>query len=89
EVSREYDAAYEAYTALELNFRSLGRADEESWAFRRRRRMGKHAHRAAGLAGIRAGDLGTAWRRGGIYLIDVFIEWLSDYGESLTRVFRA
>ena len=29
---------------LEQNFRTLGSADDASWAFRRRRRMGKRLH---------------------------------------------
>ena len=94
EVARDYRPAYDAYTALELNFRSLGNGDDESWAYRRRRRMGKLAHRVAFADAMRSTASGTpaltlAWRHGGLYLVDVFIEWLSDYGESLVRVLRA
>ncbi len=94
EIAGDYRPAYDAYTALELNFRSLGNGDDESWAYRRRRRMGKLSHRAAFLAAIRTVRTGRpalrlAWRHGALYVVDLFIEWLSDYGESLTRVLRA
>lgn len=93
EVAGEYPAAYDAYTALELNFRSLGRGEDESWAYRKRRRMGKLAHRAAVAAAFKRpvtlSAALSAWRHGGSYLVDGFVEWLSDYGESLTRVLRA
>ncbi len=94
EVARDYRPAYDAYTALELNFRSLGNGDDESWAYRRRRRMGKLANRAAFVQAIRSISsripaFSQAWRYGGLYVTDLFIEWLSDYGESLTRVLRA
>ena len=94
EVERDYRGAYDAYTALELNFRSLGRGDDESWAYRRRRRMGKLGHRATFIETWRTGrwtraDVRLRVRHGGLYLVDAFIEWLSDYGESLGRVLRA
>ena len=93
EAARDYRAAYDAYTALELNFRSLGNGEDESWAYRKRRRMGKLAHRAAVAAAFRRpvtlSAALAAWRHGGSFLVDSFVEWLSDYGESLTRVLRA
>lgn len=93
EVAGEYAAAYDAYTALELNFRSLGRGDDESWAYRRRRRMGKLAHRAlvrgAFARRLTLSSLLAACRHGWSWFVDGFVEWLSDYGESLPRVFRA
>lgn len=93
EVAREYAAAYDAYTALELNFRSLGRGEDESWAYRKRRRMGKLAQRAAVAAAfarpVTMFSLLSAWRHGRSFLLDGFVEWLSDYGESLARVLRA
>ena len=93
DIARDYRAAYDAYTALELNFRSLGLGDDESWAYRKRRRMGKLAHRAAVTAAfvrpLTLSALLQAGRRGGSYLVDGFVEWLSDYGESLARVLRA
>jgi len=89
EVAGEFGAAREGYIVLEQNFRSLGDIEAESWAFRKRRRMGKQdaLHRAR-----------RAWREqrwqlavgcAASWASDVFVEWLCDYGESLPRVARA
>ena len=89
EVSGAYAAAVEGYIVLEQNFRSLGNAQDASWAFRRRRRMGKHLHRASALAAFRQGTPAEAVSATTHWVSDVAAEWLCDYGESLTRILRA
>jgi len=89
EIAGDHAAAIESYIVLEQNFRSLGNAPDASWAFRRRRRMGKHlnlAHARGALGGARLGAAGVAALR---WLSDVSSEALCDYGESLTRILRA
>ena len=56
EVAGSFEAAVDGYIVLEQNFRSLGRAEDASWAFRRRRRMGKRlsAQRARTALAARA-----------------------------------
>ncbi len=89
EVAGEFEAAREAYIVLEQNFRTLGSADDASWAFRRRRRMGKRLHAQRARAAFGQRKAGAAWRPGLLWLGDVVSEWLCDYGESVTRVLRA
>ncbi len=88
EAAGEFEAAREGYIVLEQNFRSLGSADDASWAFRRRRRMGKRLHAQVARAALGRRDIsavmpGLRWHG------DVAAEWLCDYGESVTRVLRA
>ena len=85
----DYDAAIEGYIVLEQNFRSLGNAADASWAFRRRRRMGKRLHRTRAVAACRSGELGVGFYAGLHWISDVTAELLCDYGESLTRILRA
>ena len=89
EAAGDFEAAREGYIVLEQNFRTLGSADDASWAFRRRRRMGKrlHAQRARTAFGKR--EVGAALRPGLLWLADVASEWVCDYGESVLRVLRA
>ncbi len=88
ETAGEFDAAREGYIVLEQNFRTLGSADDASWAFRRRRRMGKRLHAQAARAALQRRDI-RAVMPGLRWLGDVAAEWLCDYGESVTRVLRA
>jgi len=89
EAAGDFEAAREGYIVLEQNFRTLGNAADASWAFRRRRRMGKrlHAQRARLAFGRR--EAGAAWRPGLQWLADAASEWVCDYGESILRVLRA
>lgn len=89
EVAGEFGAAREGYIVLEQNFRSLGDIEAESWAFRKRRRMGKQdaLHRARRAWGEQRWQL--AFGCAASWSSDVFVEWLCDYGESLPRVARA
>ncbi len=88
EAAGELEAAREGYIVLEQNFRTLGSADDASWAFRRRRRMGKRLHAQLAVAALRRRSLGAVMP-GLRWLGDVVAEWLCDYGESVTRVLRA
>ncbi len=89
EVAKDYPAAQASYLALEQNFKSIGSQDAASWAYKRGRRMGR-LH-----AGAQARDAwaGRAWkplaRHGYQWVADRFVEWLCDYGESLSRIARA
>ncbi len=89
EIACDYAGAVEGYIVLEQNFRTLGNAQDASWAFRRRRRMGKFLHRSRAAAALQERRptvvLGAALH----WLSDVAAEWLCDYGESLTRILRA
>ena len=89
EAAGAYAAASEAYIVLEQNFRTLGNAQDASWAFRRRRRVGKHLHRQDATAAWRKRAFGAAAKAGLSWLSDLAAEALCDYGESLTRILRA
>ena len=89
ETASEFEAAQQAYIAIEQNFRSLGDSEGASWAFRKRRIMGKHhAGRSAWLAWKNKQGR-TAIVQASRWASDVFVEWLCDYGESLWRTVRA
>lgn len=81
--------ALDSYVVLERNFLSLGISDDASWAYLRKRRVGKRLHLLQSRAHY---DL-RAWRpalvSGMLWLSDTLAEWLCDYGESLARVARA
>jgi uncharacterized protein YjbI with pentapeptide repeats len=89
EVAGEFAAAREGYIVLEQNFRSLGDSDAESWAFRKRRRMGKRDSLRQAGAAWRERRWRLALGCAASWLNDAFVEWLCDYGESLPRVARA
>ncbi len=89
EAAGDFEAAREGYIVLEQNFRTLGSADDASWAFRRRRRMGKRLHARQARAAFGKRELGAALRPGLQWLGDVVSEWVCDYGESVARVLRA
>jgi uncharacterized protein YjbI with pentapeptide repeats len=89
EIAGEYEAAKASYLALEQNFQSIGSHDEAGWAYRRRRQMGRLHAGAQARAAWRARDRGGLMRHGYRWLADHFVEWLCEYGESLSRIFRA
>ncbi len=89
EVSGEFEAAREGYIVLEQNFRTLGSADDASWAFRRRRRMGQRLHAQRARTALERREVGAALRPSLQWLGDLAAEWLCDYGESVARVLRA
>lgn len=89
ELAGEFDLARQAYIGLEQNFRTLGNSDDESWAFRKRRVMGKRHEGSEARQAIKQGHYRKAVGHGVHWLSNVFIEWLCDYGESLWRVARA
>lgn len=86
ELAGEYEEARLGYLALERNFSERGETEAESWAYRKKRRMGKREL----LQRARIARTEHQWRRWlGYYLnylSDLLIEWTCDYGESITRV---
>jgi uncharacterized protein YjbI with pentapeptide repeats len=89
EIAGEYEAAQQSYIVLEQNLKSIGSNDEASWAYKKGRQMGrKHAGQAARHA-LRARDWLVGLRQGWSWISDVFVEWLCNYGESLSRVIQA
>lgn len=89
EIAGDYEAAKASYLALEQNFESIGSRDEAGWAYRRRRRMGRLHAGALFRASWRDRDRRGLLRHGYRWIADRFVEWLCDYGESLSRLFRA
>ena len=89
EVAHEFEAAREGYIVLEQNFRTLGLGDDASWAFRRRRRMGKRLHAQHAATALHERDFMAAIRPALRWLGDIAAEWVCDYGESIARVLRA
>ena len=89
EVAGAYEAAQASYLALEQNWRSIGNSDAASWAYKRGRRMGRFHAGAQARSAWTARDgrdfLGHGYR----WVADRFVEWLCDYGESLSRIARA
>lgn len=87
ELAGEYEAASQAYLALERNFTDLGDPDSASWAYRRKRRMQKLEARQQARAAWKAGRYSAATAWSAKYASDQFVEWVCDYGESIPRVF--
>ncbi|WP_245516755.1 pentapeptide repeat-containing protein [Methylobacterium segetis] len=89
EIAGEYEAAQASYLAVEQNLKSIGSHDEASWAYKRGRRMGRHQAGRNALAAWRDRDPKSLARHGYRWAADRFVEWLCDYGESLSRIVRA
>ncbi|SFK30236.1 pentapeptide repeat-containing protein [Methylorubrum salsuginis] len=89
EAAGEYEAAQASYLTLERNLQSIGSHAGASWAYKRGRRMGRrHAGQQARKALARR-DLRGSLAHGYRWVADRFVEWLCDYGESLSRIARA
>ena len=86
ESSRDYDAARKGYLALERLFQELGDPDAASWAYRRKRRMQKLDALDRGRAARSSRDFRRAANAYASYASDQVVEWVCDYGESLTRI---
>ena len=89
EAAGDLDGAIDSYLVLEQNFRSLGKREDESWCYRRRRRVQKRLYRRLSLQALRKRDMVSAIGMGMRYFGDVGAEWLCDYGDSVARVLRA
>lgn len=89
ESSGNLQAALDSYIVLERNFESLGISDDASWAYLRRRRVGRKLHAAQMAECWRQKQRRSALVQALIWSGDVMAEWLCDYGESLFRVARA
>ncbi len=75
-----------SYLALEQNWKSIGDQDAASWAYKRGRRNGRHQAGAQAKAAWVARDMTGLTRHGYRWIADRFVEWLCDYGESLSRI---
>ena len=89
ERSGNLEAALDSYIVLERNFLSLGSTEDASWAYRRRRRVGRSLHANQSRAALQAKHWRDSILPGANWLGDSVAEWLCDYGESLARVARA
>lgn len=89
EVAGELEAALDSYLVLEQNFVSLGSSEDASWAYRRKRRVGRALHWKQAVVAVKSNHGGTALLDFFKWTGDVAAEWLCDYGESLGNVVRA
>lgn len=89
EIAGDYLAAEESYHVLERNLISIGSKDEASWAYKKARRMGRSHSGACAVAAWRARDRRGILRHSYHWTEDRFVEWLCDYGESMSRIIRA
>jgi uncharacterized protein YjbI with pentapeptide repeats len=86
ELAGDFDGARKGYLVLERAFQAFGDPDAASWAYRRRRRMQKHAALARARATWQERQRMSAARNTMQFATDQFVEWLCDYGESIPRV---
>lgn len=89
EASGDLQAALDSYVVLERNFESLGTSDDASWAYLRRRRVGRKLHSIQAAGFWKQKNRRSATTQAFLWVGDVMAEWLCDYGESLYRVARA
>ncbi|MBB3938233.1 pentapeptide repeat-containing protein [Aureimonas phyllosphaerae] len=89
EIDKNYDAARGGYAALEANFTSIGAKAEAGWAYKKGRKMGCLGSRAKAREAIKRKDWSGALPHIYAFASDRFVEWLCDYGESMSRIFRA
>ncbi|KQT61301.1 hypothetical protein ASG54_24380 [Aureimonas sp. Leaf460] len=89
EVAGDYEGAKASYTALEANFASIGAKAEAGWAYKRGRKMGCLGAGAKARAAFRQRAWKTVFVSGYHWAADRFVEWLCDYGESMSRIVRA
>lgn len=85
----DLDGAVDSYLVLEGNFRSLSMRDDESWCYRRRRRVQKRVNLKRCLELFHKREFMPSITAGARYVGDAIAEWLCDYGDSLLRVVRA
>ncbi len=89
EAAGEYEAAQASYLALERNLQSIGNHVGASWAYKRGRRMGRRHAGVQARQALSARDPRGMVAHGYRWIADRFVEWLCDYGESLSRIARA
>ena len=89
ELAGRHDDARLGYLALERNFVGLGDPDAAAWAYGKKRRMEKLQARERAAAAHAAREWGTAARWYAKYASDQAVEWLCDYGASVSRVLFA
>jgi uncharacterized protein YjbI with pentapeptide repeats len=86
EAAGEYELAHRGYLSLERNFAEIGDPEGASWAYRRRRRMGKLAARRQAVREFKAGRVFAGIGPFASYLNHKLVELVCDYGESVPRV---
>ncbi|ALN75344.1 pentapeptide repeat-containing protein [Aureimonas sp. AU20] len=89
EVAGQFEAARASYSALEANFISIGAKAEAGWAYKKGRKMGCLGARAGAGKALRERRWRALLEQSYVWAADRFVEWLCDYGESLSRVVRA
>ncbi|MEH3116438.1 MAG: pentapeptide repeat-containing protein [Methylorubrum populi] len=89
EIAGEYEAAQASYLALERNLLGIGSHAGASWAYKRGRRMGRRHAGVRAREAFSTRDLRGTLSHGYRWVADRFVEWLCDYGESLSRIARA
>jgi uncharacterized protein YjbI with pentapeptide repeats len=82
----QFEEARLGYLSLERNFSELGDPDAAMWAYGRKRRMEKLQARERAAAARAAGEWRTAASWYAKYASDQAVEWLCDYGSSISRV---
>ncbi len=89
EIDRNYDGARGSYSVLEANFTSIGAKAEAGWAYKKGRKMGCLSSWTKAREATHRKDWGPALLHTYAWASDRFVEWLCDYGESMSRVLRA
>ncbi len=89
ELAGQYEAARLGYLALERNFAGLGDPDAARWAYGKKRRMEKLQARERAIAARAAREWGPTVGWYAKYAGDQAVEWLCDYGASVSRVLFA
>ena len=86
ELASEHDEARKAYLTLERLFQEMGDPDAASWAYRRKRRMQKLDALVRARTEWTNGHHRLAVNAFSSFAIDQIVEWVCDYGESITRI---
>jgi len=86
ELGEDFGPARQGYLVLERNFVELGDHDAARWAYLKRRRMEKRQALAQARAGWAGGQWGQVASRAVKFAGDQLVEWVCDYGESVSRV---
>lgn len=89
EAAGDLQGAVDSYIVLERNFLSLGNSEDASWAYLRRRQVGRRLHGRDAQKQLKAKNWSSGARSAALWISDVAAEWLCNYGESLYRVARA
>lgn len=86
EIEGDYRTAIDGYRALQINFEALGDPDAAGWAYLKKKRMQKWAAGVQAHQAFRQHRWRSGLRCGFSFVVKQLIEWLCDYGESISRV---